>query len=176
MRSRRLLRDEKGGAVVEFALILPFMLLLLIGGVEVISVIEAQRRVSHVAYAIADLVAQEKAVTAAQVADVFVGGNLLMTPLSPAPLGQRIASFPADQNGVLSDTPDWVLNAPVAYAGGEAAKPPSGTAAPDQSVIVADVSYTYTPAIHWLLPTTFTFQKRAVLRPRVVDRIPLLPN
>lgn len=176
---RRLLllaRDRRGGAVVEFALILPFMLLLVLGAVEVISVIEAQRRVSHVAYAIADLVAQERTISATELNDIFVGGKLLMTPLSATPLGQRVASFPADHTGVLSATPDWSQEAPTKYAGSQGLTPPSGTTGADQSVIVADVSYTYTPFVHWVLPTTFTFQKRAVLRPRVVDRIPLQPG
>ena len=57
----RFLCDRCGLAAVEFALILPVMLTLYFGGVEVTNMLVANRRVTSVAYTAADLAAQRLA-------------------------------------------------------------------------------------------------------------------
>jgi Flp pilus assembly protein TadG len=166
---RRLLRDQGGSALAEFALVAPVMLLMMIGSAEVVQAVEAHRRVTHVASAIADIVAQERTTDDGKLKDVFVAGTLLMAPLPAGQLGQRIASFSADANGVV--TMDWVANR-GAYVGSEPlALPPAYTLKAEQGVIVADVSYGYAPLIQWVLPDSILMQKRMYLRPRLADRV-----
>nr|WP_276309832.1 TadE/TadG family type IV pilus assembly protein [Phenylobacterium deserti] len=162
--------DERGGAVVEFALILPIMLLVLLATVELVQAAEAQRRTSHVAYAIADVVTQSARVTDNDLRVIFTGGTLLMEPLPAATLGQRIISVTADQNGQI--TTDWVSQAPQgAYAGTQPATVPYGTLPPGVTAIVADVSYTFHPGVKAVMPDGFRLQKRAVLMPRTAQQV-----
>ena len=62
-RARRLLRNERGIAAVEFALILPIMLVLWLGGVEVTGALSVDRRLNNLASSIGDLVARDKEIT-----------------------------------------------------------------------------------------------------------------
>ena len=60
---RRLAGDQRAVSAVEFALILPIMLLLLFGGVELGDALTIDRKVTHVTSTISDLVAQSKTIT-----------------------------------------------------------------------------------------------------------------
>ena len=173
-RLARLATDEGGAALAEFALVAPFMMLILFGSVESLQAVETQRRVAHISAAVADLVAQNRIVTDNDLADVFQAGGLLMDPLPSATLGQRVASFTADSGGTV--TLDWSKNAPTPYAGSEGLTLPNGYLKPAQSVVVADVSYTYQPALRWVLPSSMVFQKRVYLHPRLTTQVTYQPS
>ena len=173
-RLRRLYRADSGAALAEFALVAPFMMLMLFGAVESLQAVETQRRVAHTSSAVADLVAQSRIVTDTDLGDIFQAGASLMDPLPAATLGQRVASFTADAAGNASL--DWSASAPQGYAGTETLTLPPGYLPANQSVIVADVSYTYQPALKWLLPSTMVFQKRAYLHPRLTTQVTHTPG
>jgi Flp pilus assembly protein TadG len=167
--ARRLWRDRRGAALVEFAIIAPVMLLLLLGSVETAHLVESHRRVAHTASAVADLVAQERQVDGAKLADIFLAGDLIIAPLPPERLGVRVSSFVADSQGKVSR--EWFAEGRP-YAGGAPASLPSGYTLPrGQGVIVADVSYRYRPVLRWVLLGEFTLQKRMLLRPRIADKV-----
>ncbi len=79
---RRLLRDERGVSAVEFAMLLPLMITLYLGGVEVSQGIAVDRKVTLVARSLGDLVAQSTTVT-----------NSDMTNISP-PRRPSFSRFP----------------------------------------------------------------------------------
>ena len=60
---RRLLRDKRGVSAVEFAMLLPLMVTLYLGGVEVSQAVAIDRKVTLVARSLGDLVAQATTVT-----------------------------------------------------------------------------------------------------------------
>src|SRR3954465_13055128 len=99
----RLLRaalDDRGVAAIEFALIAPVAILLYAGFAELTMAMMAERRAAHAASVVADLVAQEQNVTAADMTAIFNIGNAIMTPFATTPLKLRVTSVVADVNGV----------------------------------------------------------------------------
>jgi Flp pilus assembly protein TadG len=60
-------RDEKGVAAVEFGLIAPVLLLMLVGTIEVSRAVSMDRRFGTVTSMVADLVAREKTITSGDV-------------------------------------------------------------------------------------------------------------
>lgn len=168
-RAREIWADRAGAALVEFALILPVMLLIMLGMFETLQMVEAHRRVTHVAAAIGDLVAQEAKTNNADLADVFVAGSMLMAPLDATGLGQRVMSYGADKDGKVTQL--WSKTSGT-YGGTQPAGLPAGyVLKPNQGVIVADVSYAYKPTLRWVLPTSIAMQKRQVFRPRGSDTV-----
>ena len=83
---RRFARAESGMAAVEFSLILPIMVVLWIGGVEVTQGLSIDRRVNSLAAGVGDLVARTKTLTYAQVAAIF---NLAPGAMFPWPCSAR---------------------------------------------------------------------------------------
>lgn len=82
---------ETGAAAVEFALILPIMLVLYIGTNEASALITVDRRVQMVAGTLGDLVAREdKAISADRMKEYFAAAGGVMTPYSTTDLKQYV--------------------------------------------------------------------------------------
>ena len=78
---RRLRFAEAGTAAVEFALVLPIMLMLYIGFVEVSALITVDRKLQSAAGALGDLVARsDTTISAATLTDYFQAASGIMTP------------------------------------------------------------------------------------------------
>jgi Flp pilus assembly protein TadG len=103
---RRFAGEESGIAAVEFALILPIMLILYLGLVELSRGMRAAQKVDLVAHALADLTAQQlymtrtpplagnangqAALTEADIQAIFAAGTALLAPLPAAALKMTI--------------------------------------------------------------------------------------
>jgi Flp pilus assembly protein TadG len=82
---RRFRRDHKGLAAVEFALILPVMITLFFGIVELSMALAARADVTNMASIAADLVAQESSMTAQDMSNVFAASSAILYPYSTTP-------------------------------------------------------------------------------------------
>jgi Flp pilus assembly protein TadG len=102
-RLRRMRLAEEGAAAVEFALILPIMLLVYIGSVEASALISMDRRVQSVAGTLGDLVARsDKNISAATLTDYFRAARGIMTPYSADDLRQVVTQVEVDDDGTAT--------------------------------------------------------------------------
>jgi Flp pilus assembly protein TadG len=166
-RNRSLLKDERGVAAVEFALLAPFLMLLYFGLVEFMQAYQAQKRVSHVAMSIADVVAQERTTTDARLTDTLQAGVVLMTPFPQTDLRERVSSLTANSAGVVAV--DWTVDRN--WTGGSAPTVPAGFLNPGESAIVADVAYTYQPTYTLAMTAPITMTRHANVRPRLTEQV-----
>jgi Flp pilus assembly protein TadG len=172
---RRLARDQRGVAAVEFALLAPLMVMIYFGVAELTEGLMASRKVSHVASSIGDLTAQASSTTPAQLADIFSVGDILMLPF-PATgptLQQRVSSVTVDANNV--PRVDWSQASAgyTALAKGSVVALPAAPAAPNQpfiasgqSVIVAEAHYAFTSPVARYLPAVSDLHDLVYLMPR----------
>jgi Flp pilus assembly protein TadG len=91
-------RDNKGLAAVEFALLLPVMITLFFGVVEVSKLLNARAAVVNVASVTADLVAQKSTLTGSDISNVFGAAAAILYPNSPAGATIEIYSIVDDGN------------------------------------------------------------------------------
>jgi Flp pilus assembly protein TadG len=160
---RRLGGCERGAAAMEFGLIAPILIVFHLGAVEVVQAYEADRRVGHVAAAVADLTAQNRTVTTAGLDDIMLAGSLLMAPFPSSQLGERITSFTANATGTVQQ--DWSVTKNWTASGAPAV--PTGYLAANESVIVVDVTYAHSALFGLVLTKALTMQSHAYLRPRL---------
>src|SRR6201985_2162713 len=85
MRRGNLRCDSAGLAAVEFALILPIMLLLFLGSFETTNLVLAYMKLEASAETVADLVAQTRANTVLQSTDITNNTNAAKQVLTPLP-------------------------------------------------------------------------------------------
>ena len=75
----RFLRDEAGVAAIEMALIFPVMMVLFVGMIDVTTLLSDNRRVSHSATVVADVVTRlQNPTTPDEVVDSFKAAELMM--------------------------------------------------------------------------------------------------
>lgn len=159
-------RDRRGAAAVEFALILPVMLLLYIGTSELTYGLMANRKMTLVSRALSDLVAQTEAstgITDAELDATFSAATAIMSPFSTTPLKMTISSIEFVSNGATPPVYTARVKWSAVHSGGTA-RPcgvsaitqvantvaPSSTTMPAGlydagTIIVADVQYFYDP-------------------------------
>jgi Flp pilus assembly protein TadG len=162
--SRTLWRDVRGVSAIEFALILPIGLVMLYGASESGYLLLLDRKVTAATQSAGDLVAQEEAVTDADLTDIFNAVNTILRPYPTADLVFSVASVSINDDG--DQILDWIfpVSATSPIASGNI---PNGLlSTTSQSVIVADMSYPYTPNLSIDLFSGFTIADRAYLRPR----------
>ena len=171
----RTFRDAREGvSAVEFALIAPIMVLFYFGVAELCQGFMAQKRSEHVASAIADLVAQRDEVTTAELDDVFAAATEVLKPFPTSGLKQRITSVTKNSSGVAKV--DWSVNKSwSSRTAGSTVSLPANLIANGESVIMAEVEYTYQSPADYVMPSSVIFDKTYYLRPRMSDQVVKVP-
>ena len=203
----RVFRDRRGVAAVEFALLLPLMLLMYIGASDVTRGVMASRDVDILSRTISDLVAQQSTtsdLTPSTISTFFNTGAAIMVPFNTSSLTmtvsavtigvvsgsstccQAVVYWSYTQGGTARTcTSQGNANALTQVADGT---PPSPTTIPASIVnanvsagygysaskssylIVADVTYKYTPffsqAVSWFAPA---IKKTTYMVPRATS-------
>jgi Flp pilus assembly protein TadG len=167
---KRFGEDRRGVAAIEFALIVPVMLLLYCGLAEVTLGIVAERRAGHAASVVADLVTQEANLTSADLTDIFTVGQAIMRPFDSASLKMRVTDVRANAAGVPQVI--WSRGSGMGgLAAGPAAGFPAGLIAANESMIMTEVSYAYDSPLHIAVPTALNFSNTFYLRPRLSGEV-----
>ena len=161
-------RDRRGASAIEFAMIVPVLIGLYVGAVELGNALTISRRTSAIASTAADLVAQTKEVSTTDLQDVVKASTSILTPYSDAPLTIVVSSVVADQNN--NGKVAWsYANKGAARAKDSAYTVPAGLTQANSSVIVAEVSYAYSPLLNlagYANPGSFTMERTFYARPR----------
>lgn len=110
----RLCDDVAGVSAVEFAILLPIMILLFVGGTQWTEAITIKRKVQLVARTIADLVAQDTSVSDAEIASIFTAGGAVIQPFSSSVLKVIVSRVDIDANG--NATIGWSDSSPTGTA------------------------------------------------------------
>ncbi|MBG52489.1 MAG: pilus assembly protein [Alphaproteobacteria bacterium] len=158
-------RKKDGVSSVEFALLLPFMLTLYFGAVEISNALIADRKLNKTGNAVADLVAQSITIDDRMMEDIFGASAAIMAPFNPTTLSVVVTSVVADQNNNLKVAwSDGYNMAP--YTAGASYTLPPGLTTPGSSVIVAEAHYTYTSPVGEILTGGLNYKTEYFLRPR----------
>ena len=92
---KRFISDKRGVAAIEFSFIMPVLLLLYFGLVDLTAMISMNRKVTYAASVVADLVTQnDSTVTATAITDYWNAAEMVMKP-TPMSAKQR-SSTPSE--------------------------------------------------------------------------------
>ncbi|UTD27452.1 TadE/TadG family type IV pilus assembly protein [Bradyrhizobium sp. WD16] len=163
--ARRFRRDAGGASAVEFAIILPMMLVLFFGTVELSNGVAVDRKVTLTARTLSDLVSQASTVADSDFTNSFDASSSIMTPYSSGPVKAIISEVKVDSAGVATVAWSKSRNA-TARAPGSSVTLPAALAVPSTYLIWSEVSYTYTPVVGYVLKTGLTLSDQFFTRPR----------
>lgn len=173
---RRFVRDARAVAAVEFALILPPLLVLFLGSIEASSLITVDRRVTLVSSTMGDLVARWNpddgaAIPAATLADYFEASEVIVYPYDNSAMRQVVTVV-----RVLQDDTTSVIWS-CGYNGGEARTAGDPYVLPDhmralarnsasRTLVVSLTRYSYTPVLGVVLDQLYNLRAESYYLPR----------
>jgi Flp pilus assembly protein TadG len=170
---RRFCTDRLGTLPVEFALVLPVLILLLVGTADVAWLYIANNKVQRAAAAVADLTARTARIHASDVDDLFAAAREVAAPLDLSGSGRV---FVSSVNRPLGSGPRvvWqratsgglVVASRVGTAGGSADLGGSLTLAPGEEVIVGETFLEVEPLFGLVVRGRQRLYVRALQRPR----------
>lgn len=167
----RYFKDQSGIAALETAFIMPFLLFLYFGLVDLTAMISLNRKVTYASSVVADLVTQNDAtVTAANIDDYVMAAALAMKPTPMTNIRVEVYQY-RNVAGVITN--QWSRKS----ANGANCTAPSTTGMSNlmtdgNDLIVAVLCTQYTPYLATFLgqnilgATTFTMSEQIALRPR----------
>ena len=170
---RRFAADQRGVSAVEFAILLPLMLTLYLGGVEVSQAVSADRKTTLVAHTVGDLTAQASNVTTADMTNVLNASSAVAYPFAAANLKVTVSSVCIDSTGTKA-TIAWskTLNG-TARTGTVTSLIPSALMVASTSLVWGEASYAYRPTIGWTITGTLNLGDKFFLRPRLSNSVTL---
>ncbi len=167
LRLRALAGDQRGIAAVEFALMLPFMLIVFAGVAEVGQAVAISRKVTITTRGVTDLTTQYTSVSSSDLATIIGAGNELIAPYSAANLTITISEVQTDANS--NATIAWSSSSSL--PAGTKVTLPSGLSAPNIYLIWGQVQYNYVPLMGSQVIGTTTLQDQIYMSPRLTNSI-----
>lgn len=136
--------DRRGAVVLEFALLLPVMLTLLLGGTALLNALACSRKVTITARAVADLVAQDMTgtVTASEVDSDLGAASAILLPFSAANAIVRVSEITTDSSGNTTVVWSRAMNGQP-YGAGSAIVVPSSMRTAGVYYIYSEIKYQY---------------------------------
>ena len=166
-RLRGFAADQDGVSAVEFAILLPLMLTLYLGGVEISQAVSADRKTTLVAHTVGDLTAQASNVTSSDVTNILNASSAVAYPYPASNLQVTLSSVCIDSTGTRA-TIGWsqTLNG-TARTGTVTNLIPGALMVANTSLIWGEAKYAYRPTIGWTITGTLNLADQFFLRPRL---------
>lgn len=182
---RRFAANESGVSAVEFAMLLPLMITLYLGSVEITQAVSADRKMSLVASTVGDLVARTdtSCISESEILTTFKAGNAVLYPFDATKMKIVITQAIVDdkqQAKVESSTGGWsrAYNGGTTHANNVTAEIPEALRASAGPVIWAEAYYTYIPTIGRIITKDggINLGETIFLKTRSGKTIPICPG
>ena len=151
-------------------MLLPLMLSLYLGSVEVSQGIGADRKVTLTARTVADLVSQVTSVNNNDMTNSLNAASSVMSPFPTSNLKVVVSSVTIDAQGNAKIAWSDTLNG-TARSVGSTVTLPSALAIPNSSLIWSEVQYNYTPVIGYVITGSMNLKDQIYMRPRMSDSV-----
>jgi hypothetical protein len=153
--------NQEGLAYIEFAMIAPFLIALLMGTIEMTRFILITQKVEKTSVTIADVVSQASTIKTTELNNIITAANQVMSPYSFGPKGYVIiSSVTQTGNYTLSNPPlvnwqyksagatgSWIKPSKIGVVGTAATLPGGLTLDDKDNIIIAEVFYNYSPIV-----------------------------
>lgn len=165
-------RSSDGVSLVEFALVLPMLVLVLLGGYEIARFMLLNQNLSRLATNTSDLVSRTESISIEEIDQVFEAAQHILRPFTLGDRGTILVSS-VSVEGIAPPMVNWQhssdviprVSSAVGSPGDPATLPQGFVLREDQDVIIAEVFYDYQPFLGFVT-TSKQIYNFAVHRPR----------
>ena len=161
---RRLARDKRGVSAVEFALVAPVMIGLYFGVVETSEGVSADRKVSLVTAALANLSAQVSTISSTDMTNILDASSAIIAPYDKSKLKITVTCISIDST--KKATVKWSVTRNGSANTGTMTLP-SALAVASTQILLAEASYAYTPTVGYNITGTINLSDKMYMSPRI---------
>lgn len=169
----RLWRDTAGIVAVEFAFLLPVLVVLFTGAAEFGRMVLLSQKLQNSAFVLADLVGRDQRISVSKLNDIYFALGTIMEPFDFEGNGVAIVTSVSgdDDDGPTvnwqrAGAGDLVAASGVGEVDGPAALPAALTLADGETLLVTEVYFEFEPLLGLMLEP-YTIRKVAYHRPRL---------
>jgi Flp pilus assembly protein TadG len=173
---RRFIEQERGLALVEFALSVPILLLLFLATFQITDALSCSRKVTITTRAVADLTSQYASISASNVNDILNASAKIMAPYNSASALVRVSELGTDINGNTTVIWSEAINGTRRATGSSYALPSTIKQLPATStdktyIIVAEMSYAYRPPVNFGIVGPLGLSDIIYMNPRISSSV-----
>ena len=163
-------RDQKGVSAVEFAMMLPLMVTLYLGAVEVSQAVAIHRKVTLTARTVADLASQVTSINNADMTNMLTAASAVVAPFPSGELKVTVSAVTIDANGIARVAWSDTLNG-TARAVNSTVSLPSAVNIPNSQLIWSEVHYNYLPTVGYVVTGALNLFDQIYMRPRLSESV-----
>jgi len=160
----RFARDRRALGAVEFALTAPFMILLYLGGAQLMDAISVYRKVVLADRTLSDVTTQYVSISSAQIGTILDGAKQVMTPYTTANMTMVVTQIYIDKDGKTNIS--WTKSNDGTTIKAADLDVPTDIAQPDTYIVLSQITYRYQPRIAASLIGPITFSDHIYMNPR----------
>ena len=166
----RLVNDQRGVSSVEFAMLLPLMITLYLGAVEISQGVGIDRKVTLTTRTVADLASQVSTINNADMTNLLNASAAVIVPYDTSQLKVTVSEITIDNTGTAKITWSDTLNGTKRAVGSTVSLPAALNVA-NTSLIWSEVAYTYKPAIGYVVTGTLNLSDQIYMPPRLANSV-----
>jgi Flp pilus assembly protein TadG len=163
-------RDERGVSAVEFAMLLPLMITLYLGTVEISQGVGIDRKVTLTTRTVADLASRVSSINNADMTNLLNASSSVIAPYDVTKLKVTVSLVTIDANGQAKVTWSDTFQGTKRAVGSTVTLPAALNVA-NTSLVWSEVSYNYTPTIGYVITGSLNLSDQIYMRPRLSDTI-----
>jgi len=169
---RRFAGQRDGVSAVEFAIVLPFMLLMYVGSAELGDGLAIQAKATKTARTVTDLASQQVSIQASDMSTILGASSKVIAPYPSANMVVTVSEVTTNSQGQGTIAWSCSLNG-TARTVGAAVTLPANLQTANISLIWGEVTYPYTPQLGFVVTGTINLYESTYFYPRLVNSVPL---
>jgi Flp pilus assembly protein TadG len=174
-KAAALAQENSGLAAIEFAMLLPLMIVLFLGCAEVSQAVGIDRKVGLTTRTVSDLVAQVKSVSDTDMTNIMAAVTAVAAPYPTSNLRLKVSSITIDANKKATIAWGDAMNT-SARQKGDVVTVPNGLLVANTTLIWAEATYNFTPTIGYVITGTLPLSDQIYMRPRLSDCVQRPPS
>ncbi len=172
----KLLRNDRGNILVEFAMAMPILTLLLVGGVELGRYVLLNQKLDRAVMTLSDLVASTTSVSVSDVNQIFNATSLVLDPFPLGAQGAVVISSVKEDSGTpkifwqRTGGGSLSVTSTIGVQAGNATLSNNALVTSSEGVIIGEIFYEYQPWFTDLIPSS-VIRHQAIFRPRQSNEV-----
>jgi Flp pilus assembly protein TadG len=170
---RELLRHTGGVAAIEFALVVPLVIIVYAGGFEIVQAATVNRKLTDTTVQLANVTTQYTSLAATpDLNNIFAASSQIMAPYPTSSLTIVVTEIRTDASSVGKSAWSQGYNGAACIAAGTTVPLPAGFASPNSYYILVQTNYSYAPTIGSAFVHTIPMSDQIFMVPRQSTQIP----